>query len=73
MKKRNIIVKYKVIADYPFSPFEVGKIIELHMVMGRLVYIIYTDRDNEIYMTPETFNQYPHIFQPVNELDNVSL
>lgn len=58
--------RYRVLLDYPDSPFEVGQIIdfEKNKYTGELAFNYATDNGIDHYY-PTFFNEYPHLFQPL--------
>lgn len=57
--------RYKVIADYPKSPFELGDILNLEksVFSNGYIYLIFTSEGNKDWMTENEFDYYPHLFK----------
>jgi len=57
--------RYKVIADYPNSPFAVGQVLNLKEVGGFWRYEWYNNAGME-YETESYFNEYSHLFKKLS-------
>jgi hypothetical protein len=61
--------RYKVIADYPSSPFKVGEILSLiyrHYSELRDVYITKSAEYEDIVWEDDFFDSYPHLFKKLD-------
>jgi hypothetical protein len=58
--------RYKVIEDYPKSPFAVGQILELEKFYNGFVFSWY-EHDGKVWMTSLEFDEYPNIFKKLND------
>ena len=55
--------RYKVVAGYPYSPFEVGDFIQIQNFDGHMMYKWIDDSGYEYELYESFFKDYPHLFQ----------